>query len=262
MLRSLILFVALASMLAGAPLNACAADTVTVITTEWPPYIGENIPHKGYAAEVVRSAFAVSGITTRFVFMPWARGLSLIETGRNVVIGPEYARPDMDETCEMSLPFPGGPLVLLGRKNDSTPAIYGSLAELAQLRIGVVRGYSNGPTFDAATYLQRDYADTDASNLRKLLGGRVDLIVADMYVAYYLADHTAGASPRQIRPLAPPLELAMPLHMCFSKRNPDHTTMLRAFNAGLTSMMHDGTLERLYQNFKARHGVHAPQFSD
>ena len=60
-----------------------AGGTVARITNgDWPPFLGERLPGNGAISEVVREAFALKGIETRYGFFPWARALALAAEGK------------------------------------------------------------------------------------------------------------------------------------------------------------------------------------
>ena len=84
----------------------------------------------------------------------------------------------------MSNSFAEGPLVFCKKKGADVS--YKTLQDLKPYRIGVVRGYVNTPEFDAADYLRKDIANSDELNLRKLLKGRVDLVVIDKFTAQHI----------------------------------------------------------------------------
>jgi len=68
-------------------------------------------------------------------------------------------------------------LVLCARKELKIR--YNSLKYLAPYRIGVVNGYVNTPELDRADFLKKDGVTNDLQNIRKLVRGRVDLILEE-----------------------------------------------------------------------------------
>ncbi|TMP45292.1 ABC transporter substrate-binding protein [Pseudoalteromonas citrea] len=49
------------------------AKRVHITTGQWPPYIDQSKEHQGCVASLIKDVFALYGIETRFVFMPWER---------------------------------------------------------------------------------------------------------------------------------------------------------------------------------------------
>jgi len=228
-------------------LNDTDSHFSCALTTAWEPYIGPDLPGQGYVAEVARQAFAQSGHSLRLVFLPWARAVHMARQGKVDGYLPEYESKELRAEFLFSEPFPGGPVGFFKRRDRAVVASRG-LNSLKPLRIGVVRGYVNTPEFDARTDLHKQYANDDATNLRMLLAGRIDLMLADRHVGYALArKHSAEAD---IEFLLPPLE-EKNLHVCFPAQLPSSAEMVKAFNLGLSKLRSDGSLTRL----RARHGL-------
>ena len=83
---------------------------------------------------------------------------------------------------------------------------FSSLKDLIPYKIGVVRGYVNTKEFDAADYLNKDEANDDLTNFRKLLKNRVDLVIADKFVGKYVMETNLADDVDKIEFIEPPLE--------------------------------------------------------
>jgi ABC-type amino acid transport substrate-binding protein len=234
---------------------ASTRPVVRLATLEWEPYIGTRMPDQGYVAALMHAAFADQGYQVEITFYPWARALHLARTGAVDGLMPEYFNPSREVEFEYSAPFPGGPLVLYKRRGDAIafatdPATHqdAALRALQARRFGVVRGYLNTPTFDAASYLAKEEANDDATNLRKLVYGRIDLAVIDRRVAEHLIRTAYPDYDARIEPMAPPLA-DIPLYIAFSRKAPHEAQALAAFNRGLAALRADGRLDALYQRY-------------
>lgn len=229
------------------PLQTCrlsAEERIALATLEWPPYIGSSLPQQGYVANLARQAFGRSEIAVDLHFMPWARVVAMTKAGKFNGYLPEYFDPSLHRDFLLSQPFPGGPLGFFKRKAD--PITWKSLDDLLPYRIGVVRGYLNSEEFDRRTALHKEAAADDLTNLRKLAAGRLDLVVMDKYVGFYLlrselADHLA-----EIEFMHPVLE-EKNLYLCIARNSANGQAQLEAFNRGLAAMRDDGTLAQLLQ---------------
>lgn len=231
------------------------APVVRLASLEWEPYIGSRMPDQGYVAALIRAAFADQGVNVEIAFYPWARALHLARTGVVDGLMPEYFNPSRESEFEYSAPFPGGPLVLYKRREDSISFDVDPMKEqdaalraLEAKRFGVVRGYLNTPVFDAADYLHKEEANDDATNLRKLVYGRIDLAVIDRRVAEHLirTDYPGYAS--KLEPMSPALA-EIPLFIAFSRKAPRQRETLAAFNRGLAALRTDGRLAALHQRY-------------
>src|SRR4249919_3047563 len=104
-----VLLAVLAAAFAVAPVAAVDAKPlqaprplVRLATLEWEPYIGTKMPDQGYAAALVRAAFAEQGVAVTIEFYPWARALHLARTGAVDGLMPEYFNPSRKSEFEYS----------------------------------------------------------------------------------------------------------------------------------------------------------------
>jgi polar amino acid transport system substrate-binding protein len=245
----------IAAMSVAAAQPPATTKIVRLATLEWEPYIGSNLPDQGYTAALIRAAFADQGVTVKIEFYPWARALHLARTGEVDGLMPEYFNPSRLSEFEYSAAFPGGPLVLYKRRGDAIAFSVdpvskqdAALRALKTKRFGVVRGYLNTPVFDAASYLIKEEASDDATNLRKLVYGRIDLAVIDRRVAEHLIRTEYPDYAKKIEPMTPALA-DIPLYIAFSRKSPRMDDALAAFNRGLAAMRADGRLDALYQRY-------------
>lgn len=234
---------------------ATGEPVVRLATLEWEPYIGTRMPDQGYAAALVRAAFADQGVKVEVEFYPWARALHLARTGEVDGLMPEYFDASREAEFQYSAAFPGGPLMLYKRRSDAIafsidPVKHqdAALRALKAKRFGVVRGYLNTPVFDAATYLTKEEANDDATNLRKLVYGRIDFAVIDRRVAEHLIRTEYPGYARLIVPMEPALA-DNPLYIAFSRKAPRMNATLATFNRGLAAMRKDGRIDALYQRY-------------
>jgi polar amino acid transport system substrate-binding protein len=234
---------------------AAARPVVRLASLEWEPYIGAKMPDQGYVAALIRAAFADQGVRVEIEFYPWARALHLARTGAVDGLMPEYFNASRENEFEYSAAFPGGPLVLYRRHGDAIafatdPVQHqdAALRALKSKRFGVVRGYLNTPVFDAATYLTKEEASDDATNLRKLVYGRIDLAVIDRRVAEHLIRTEYPDYAKRIDPMSPALA-EIPLFIAFSRKSPRKAQALAAFNKGLAAMQADGRVDALYERY-------------
>lgn len=227
------------------------ARSIVLATTAWEPYIGPDMQGQGYVAEVAREALSRSGHSLRLVFLPWARAVQMAKQGKADGYLPEYDSQQLRQQFLFSAPFPGGPVGFF-KLRDRTDIRWSGLDNLKPYRIGVVRGYVNTPEFDARTDLRKQYVNSDETNLRMLLTGRIDLMVADEYVGYALARTLSPVAAARVEFLHPPLE-DKDLFVCFPAHLPGSSELLKDFNQGLKQLKDDGTLEKL----RARYGLHS-----
>jgi polar amino acid transport system substrate-binding protein len=241
----------LALALAGGAPRAEAAEPIRLVSLEWEPYIGPSLPEQGFAAAVVRAAFADQGLAVEIEFHPWERALELARSGAVDGLVPEYYNGEREAEFAFSAPLITGPLVFYKRRADALRyriepggPLDSGLRALAERRFGVVKGYLNTPTFDAADYLTRIEADDDLANLRQLAEGQVDLAVIDRRVAEHLLRTRLPEYAATLEPLSPRLG-DMSLYLAFSRKSPRMAEARDAFNRGLEKLRADGRLNAL-----------------
>lgn len=215
--------------------------TVTLSTTEFPPYCGAALPGGGTSTRIVTEAFQRAGYAVEIRWLPWARALDYGKAGTVDGVLCIWHAPEREAFFLYSAPLPGNEIGFFRRRDR--PVQYQSLSDLRGLRIGIVRGYANPTAFNAAA-LPTEEAVDDLTNLRKLVAGRIDLALIDRGVALHLIDTELPAQRGQLLWLGPPID-APPLYVAFSRRAADAAALRRDFDAGLHAMARDGTLARL-----------------
>ena len=124
------------ALLTSAPLMA--AD-LTAYTEEWPPYnFAERGEVKGIATDILRAACADAKISCEFHLVPWARALAMVTSTPNTLVYTTARKASREHDFLWVGPILPRTTWVYGKK-DSAPAIK-SFADLAQHRVGVVRG--------------------------------------------------------------------------------------------------------------------------
>jgi len=220
--------------------------SITLATLDWAPYVGQKLPDYGFTSEIISAAFKRAGYTVKIEFLPWARVLQEVETGKYDAGYPAYYSDERAQKYLLSDAFANGITGFYKRKADTIA--YTSLQDLKPYRIGVIMGYVNSPEFDAATYLQKEEAIDEATNLNKLLAKRIDLTVLDKFTAQYVISTSLPAGKDALEFLEPPL-LVQPLHVMVSRQTQGAEQKLRDFNEGLKKIRADGTLDQILTKY-------------
>lgn len=225
--------------------TAHAGDKVVLATLDWEPYVGQNMKNQGYVAEVVKEAFKRGGMDVEIQFHQWSRVVGLAKAGKVDGYFPEYLSDEVKKYAEFSTPMPGGPLGFFKRTDKDIS--YTVLQDLKGKKIGVVKGYVNTKEFDDAAFLTKDAAKDDLTNFKKLVAGRLDLLVADKFVGTHLMKTNMPDKATAVEFISPPL--AEPeLYVCISNKATANAEKLKAFNAGFEQIKADGTLEKILKS--------------
>lgn len=228
--------------------NAMAAGTIKLASLEWEPYIGPNMKDGGYVMEVIKEAYKRSGYTVQIDYLPWARAVKMAKDGDYDGYMPEYYSEDLKKDFLLSAPFQGGPLGFFKKKTSKIT--FKKLEDLKDYSIGVVRGYVNTAEFDAASYLKKDEAKDDLTNLKKLIAGRIDLIICDKNVGNHILKTQIVQNAGDVEFMEPQLE-EKDLYVCITKTAPEAQKKIDDFNAALKQMKDDGTIGKIIE----KHGL-------
>ena len=220
---------------------AAPKEEVYLITSDYPPYFGPNLPNGGVISEIVREAFRRSGYPAKLEFLPWPRCLAYAKSGKvDGLFGIWYLK-ERESFMLYSDPMPPIQLGFYIRANSKIK--YTNLEDLRPYVIGTVEGYADPPNF-AAAKLKKDIAPDDKSNLAKLKVGRVDLVLIEKGLAKYILTHDLLAMKDDLVWIDPPVSTNLQ-YVGFSLAAPRAKELQQAFNSGLKEMNADGTLNRL-----------------
>ncbi|MDE2427564.1 MAG: transporter substrate-binding domain-containing protein [Burkholderiales bacterium] len=211
------------------------ARLMQLATLEWAPNVGSHLPDEGITSAVVKAAAALAGMDVDIHYSPWSRAMQ-VGLGDPAYAGyfPAFYLPERDKTCYFSGAL--GHTVVGFASLQEKNFHWKSFADLHGLTVGVVQDYANGEEFDALIKkhtIKTDTAPSDVSNLRKLLAGRVDVLVISKEVLRYLliTEPTLQAGREHI--VFDAHELSnFSMHICF-QRNERGLQMQKAFNTAL-----------------------------
>ena len=248
---------------------SAAEKKVKLLTLEWEPYVGSAMPDYGYTAAIVTRAFTKAGYKVSIAFHPWDEAMALAAKGEADGVFPAYHEKSREDHFIFSDSLATSPLGLCKRKYFQTQSPTGvseksgsdiqfitdpridevqALKDLKAYTFGVVKGYANTPAFDAADYLQKVTADSDADNMALLLRDQVDLIVIDRYVARNILVKKYPWHSDKIEFMHPPLSVKN-LYLAVSKKSAHPDKMIKDFNAGLAILIEDGVLDKLKHQY-------------
>ena len=233
-----------------------------LVTLDWPPYIDRNLCDKGWVFQFSIALFHELGIDVTIDFLPWARAVRMAELGKADILFPEYfiettAPSDIIDNSfrldnlALSNAFASGPIGLISRA-EFKAGYDGSMVSIRGAKIGVVRGYQNTPEFDRQLdlgFFNAMEARDDLHNIRLLLAGRVDYIVADRYVIDYLVEKTYPEDQGKIEFLTPAFQ-NNELFYAISKRADNWQTLLADLNKVLSNFQKSDALDQFKQQAK------------
>ncbi|MCG8494685.1 MAG: transporter substrate-binding domain-containing protein [Enterobacterales bacterium] len=231
---------ALCFLMLTASITFAEEKTVYLTSLDWPPYSGKKLEGGGASIEVARAAFAAMGYKLVVEFYPWSRTVNLAKDESSKYAGyfPEYYSDAVAKEFNYSEVMGNGPLGF-AEKADS-PKEWNSISDLEKYSIGVIQDYVNdGAEFDAAVAagkIKVQAVTSDATNLVKLLNGRIDLAVVDMNVMDYILNTDKRFKGKKDKlQLNKKLLVDNKLYVAF-KKNVLGDELLKVFNEGLTKI--------------------------
>ncbi|VXB70436.1 substrate-binding periplasmic protein [Pseudomonas sp. 8O] len=222
-----------------------AAEQVRLTNGEWPPYLGETLPHHGVVSRIVAEAFALQGVEVQWEFHPWARSLKMAEQGRRDGSAVWLANPEREQRFHISEPVVESGYYLFHRKNHAFD--WNDVEDLRGLRIAGTRGYDYGEAFEraeAAGELEVARLTGDEQGLRQLLAGRVDLFPVDKVVGFDLLYQKFSAAERQRLSFHRKPLRSDSLHLLLSREVPGNAELMQRFNRGLNQLRDSGKISQ------------------
>ncbi|MBO9479170.1 transporter substrate-binding domain-containing protein [Shimia sp. R11_0] len=154
-----------------------------VMSLEWAPYVGSDLPEGGILVSVLEKALAKSGHSLSVEYLPWARSQKKAADDPSV-LGYYPAWPsEVQEGFFASPVIYSSPVGFVQRQDN--PINWTTLEDLHGLTVVVVRSYEYPEEFEAlmaSGAIAVQEASDDAQLLKMVAGGRGDIGVIDRFV--------------------------------------------------------------------------------
>jgi len=224
-------------------------ETVKIIAEDaWYPFSGRQEGGvAGISVDLVRESFKAEGIDVAFDAMNYDRGMSLVAEGMAVGCF-DGTRTSENENVYLWTDEP------LFTNNDyfysraDDPGTIASVADLAGKKIGLTQGYEYGDAIDLHENLNKEYSLSDAVILKKLLAGRVDVIILTEKTDDYLI-HSGGYAGKCKRG---GVSATQRYYVVFSKSHLDGKKYRDVFSRGFRKIKTSGTYQRIMSQWEAR----------
>ncbi|WP_187170452.1 substrate-binding periplasmic protein [Salidesulfovibrio onnuriiensis] len=235
------------ALLAAWAAPGLAGDVESVIAFDnYPPYhYWEGVTPRGLNIELLDEAFARMGRKHRYERRTWKRSLYGVEHGEITALCAGFKTPEREE-------FSIYPAQYLSLETNWVISLKGSgvkvrdLKDLYRLSVGVVSDYGYDRRFDAMEGLNKEESKSDELLLRKLLNGRVDVMLGNGLVIRHLAERMKAADRLDFQ-----LKLASePLYLIFSRVRPESAPLAGELDRALESMHADGVYHKLLDKYQ------------
>jgi len=227
--------------------TAFAGGVVKAGTVDWPPYYGKNIKDGGFVTDITREALKRTGWEYELEFMNWNRAMGLCKQGKLDMVQGAYPNDERKKEYLMTEKYASVDVVFMKKKGSDIA--YSKLEDLKGKKIGMVRGYAYPDAVTKASYLKIDFADKLILNVKKLLAGRIDLLIGAKAVIIDTTNQEMPGKGSELVALDPAVQ-TNDLHNLFSRKSPNGDQLLADFNKGLEMIKADGT----YDAIMKKHG--------
>ncbi len=227
--------------------SAVATETITFATLNWEPFIGEELPEKGFFSALTREVFKRAGYDMKLEFMTWNRALELARRGKYDGLLGAYYNEDREKDFYYPDPVAKSQEVFVQRKGSKIS--YTHFSELKKYKIGSLLGGASGAALREQGFNVEDTAD-EIMSLKKLKAGRIDLHVMGMQQFYYLTDTDAFLKKirNEFEVVSPPYK-EYDVYGPISKKTVDGENIVKKFNKALQEIKSDGTFDKIMIRF-------------
>lgn len=235
------------SSLCSSPLFA---SQLTAYTENLAPL---NYEHQGkltgFSSELLQAMLAQAKLSAKFVVQPWARSYQQVLQEPDSLIYTIARTREREALFEWIGPISPRRICLL-KLRSRTDIKLRDLSTLSNYKLGLVREMASSQLLidkHLVPDTAYDFAPTSESNVKKLLAGRVDLIVGSDWVTYYEARRLSGKSKSLV--LAWVLDESSPYYFALNKQSDPQT--LKALRQAFEKLKADGSVERLRKKYRA-----------
>jgi len=237
--------------LLGARLAVAAADEGALlgVTENLPPlnYLDEGGGAQGFSVDLLRLMASTAGLRLDLQVLPWQRAMQVAEGHAHSVLFSLTRTPERETQFQWVGPI-AQRRILLYKLASRTDLQLPQLSELGAARIGVVRDSAADKQLQAIGFrpgVQLEHGLDDATNVRKLLAGRME------YVA--LLDWAAAWNLRQLQlpygTLQPVLEQDVARSYYYGLRPDADPALVKRLQQALDTLKRDGRYEKLRQRY-------------
>lgn len=227
------------------------ADKITIVADKWYPYNGTpNSTELGYGIDIVKSIFESAGHTIVYGVMPWHRAIIKTRNGKyNAVIGafheevPDFIFPEEEFGVSEEAFFV---------KKGSTWK-YKNVRSLLSAQVGLIKDYSYANELNVLFKANKNivqYVGGDKPlvlNIRKLLHGRIDVLVEDPNVLWQRAIKMGVAEKIVKRGNIKEVDN---LYIAFSPKNPKSKEYAQIFSNGIRKLKDSGKIDDILAKYK------------
>jgi len=238
-----------------------ALKPVQLVTGEWAPYSGEDLPSNGAATAIVSAVMHDMGYEPRYQFISWGVAIDRIKSSKtdDEIRGgfPFYDNNERRKIFYYTDPVMTVQMgIFYNKTTNPEAATVKSVADLSRLNVLKIAGYdypesirqyltgnpeTTEPTIDAA--FMRIANSADAENI---------VFIESLEVGNQLLEEKYPELVSKIS--SAPLDEGKPtpLYFILSKNNPNNSTLMIDFNRGLQRLKNNGSFITLQKSVQRK----------
>lgn len=238
---------------------------IIMLSDPWVPWVegkeGETA-QKGIAVDIVKEILKRAEVPVELKLYPWKRCLHYAQKGS--VDGLFFLSKNMERETYLIFtePFVVSSYIIYYSSERKAPFKWKKWGDLKAYRIGTCDDYNYGDNFINASKeynYKIDPAHTDLLSIKKLIAGRVDIIILNRSTADSIIDNNPEFKGKIIS-AEKPLDTAS-YYMAFSKKS-KNLELLPGINEIIEEMKTDGTIDKFLNIKKAADKSKSVDFSE
>jgi|GEM_PF-1722426 len=228
--------------------GAASARTLSMVSSEWPPFLGEGLKQQGLLVAITREVFALTRYQVDMSFAEWHQAVEQGKSGEHDIVVGAYLYADREPFFIYSDPI-YHEQACFHVISASTLVSYDSVLDLKMFRIGYLKSAFVSDEFHQTFELDTWESDTVEQGVSGLLTGQVDIYASSVPVFHYTAEYL-GYSRDHYRCLRPGLGTKQ-LRLMISRKTPGAERIIREFNRALKALRDSGRYEQILNDMGA-----------
>ncbi len=242
-------FIILATLIVSSICFAADRKTVTLTNGEWEPFLSEKYKSHGVASVIVKEAFKLQDIDTKYKFYPWKRAMDNAKMGLqdgSVIWSKNKER-------ERDFLFSKKPILTMDsvvfHLKSSDFKWEGKINIFKKYKLGTTGGYQSGEELDKAIKegeIEVDIATTDLTNFKKLLVKRIDVFICDKRVGLTLINKYFSKSDQNKITFSKKPFISFAFFLIMNRKK---TELIKEFNIGFDKLIKYGRYNEIMDAF-------------
>ena len=241
--------------LSGAVFSAYAAEKLTILAMEYPPYESSTLPSDGIAGEILDHIFAQMGIEDAFEYQPLKRAVYNIVTGQNhFFVGNLSFFTEEERKNLMLLPFVNIRMVFFYDKTRYAEGInFDTLEQLKDYQIGILAGGFEKDMLVNAQLTVHEISSYEGL-FQTMNAGRIDLCTSLDISGLEMIRRLFPGEEQTFGIIAKPLT-SIPAGLILSKNLPNYQEFIAQYQQGFEAIKANGTYLSILEKYYGKGNV-------